>query len=186
MTIKFTVPAKPFMAAMLYQSKKYVRYYLSGVMIEKSCIVATNGYTLFMHECDAMHDYDSGFIVDVIGKMPAKSKTARFELDQESKSGIVYCIDAIGNIISAFYVKIISGDTYPKWRNVFKPNESEPTEKIGINAKYLDQLNKAAKLVGCFSFPVVEMKLNGDNNSVVFNINGPEYKSTVLIMPSRL
>jgi hypothetical protein len=186
--MKFTVPAKPFAAAMLCMAKRDIRYYLNGVMVDKQEIISTDGRMLYQHEtAEVIHDKDGGFIIDFIGKVPLKADSIEFNLNDSNLDGVAYCKCGLGQIISAVYFKVIEGN-YPKIkeRNIICRNEIKPTVEIGIDSRLLSTLDKVVKLVGNPKFHMVHLHLAGPDKSMIFDINGHRYKSTVVIMPARL
>jgi hypothetical protein len=183
---KFTVLARPFMAAKLFAAKNDVRWYLNGVMIERENIVATNGHAMFVNHSDCeMHGNDQGYIINVIGTIPRKSYKINFELDEEKKSGVAFFECEYGSILGCLYFKLLEGK-YPNWSKVIKRDLTAPTSEIGVNATYLSILDKAVKLVGNAKYCGVHLKLHGPDNHLIFDIKSPEYDSTVVIMPIRL
>ena len=179
--MKFTVPAKPFMAAILFKASFDPRFYLKGVLLSSCDIVSTNGHILFSCKVDKMHDYKD-MIIDIVGKIPSKTYTLDFEISEENQGGIAWCKDAFGFTISVIYVKIIDGK-FPDWKKPFESQEIKETKSVGLQTKYLSILDKAVSLVGNPKFKAVEINLCGSKGAVICNISGPEYKSTVLIMP---
>ena len=68
-----TVPAALVKAAMLFQAKNDVRYYLNGIMITKSHIVATDGHVMFVSPYESDLRPDEQMIIAIKGKIPAKA-----------------------------------------------------------------------------------------------------------------
>jgi hypothetical protein len=183
---KFTVLARPFMAAKLFAAKGDVRCYLNGVMVERENIVATNGHTLFVNHAEyEIHDNESGYIIDVIGTIPRKAYKINFELDEEKQSGVAFFECALGLTIGCLYFKLKDGK-YPNWSKVIKRDLAQPTAEVGVNPAYLSLLDKAVKLVGNQRYCFTNLKLHGADNHLIFDILSHEYDSTVVIMPMRL
>ena len=182
--IKFTIRSSLVKAAMLFQAKQDIRYYLNGIRIEPNRIAATNGHCLWLHNFDTDLDITESLVLQLKGAIPAKSFNINFEVGE--MSGVAFHADIDGKIIAATYFELIDG-TYPDIDKVIAPKANEqPTPVIGFNTEYLSLLQKATKLVGNTRYPSVSVNLRGSNAVSVFNILGPEFNSKLFLMPVRL
>lgn len=181
----FTIPARLMMAANLYKSKKDVRYYLLGVCLEKDHIVGTDGHTLFFSKLEAELPIDGTLIINTIGTIPSKSQTMDFVFSESGKEGHAVCKDGLFRTLGMVYFQVIEGK-YPDWRKVCDRSNPVNTPVIGVACNYLERLSKCVKLVGNSKFPYAALNLFSNSRSMIFDINGPEFKSTVIIMPVRL
>lgn len=181
--IKFEISAALVKSAMLFQAKNDVRYYLCGVRIEPGRIMATNGHYVFIHDFPEPISIMEPITIFVKGVIPVRARTLKFELSEDR--GVAYCEDGIGRVLSAIYFEIVGGN-YPDIDKVIPTDDLAPTDIIAVNSDYLVAINKAAKLCGIPSFPAVTLNLRGHNRGIVFDINGPEFKSKVILMPVRL
>lgn len=182
--VKFTIRSALVKAAMLFQAKQDIRYYLNGIRIEPNRIAATNGHCMWLHNFESELDIAESLTLQFKGAMPAKSFNINFEVGE--KSGVAFSEDVDGKIIAATYFELIDG-TYPDIDKVIAPKEDEkPTPVIGFNTEYLSLLQKATKLVGNQRYPSVVVNLRGPDAVSVFNIRGPEFNSKLFLMPVRL
>lgn len=181
--IKFTLRAPLVKAACLFQAKADVRYYLNGFRVEKERMVATNGHILWVHNFSDKLPIDEPLIIQLKGAIPAKAFNLDFEIPGES--GVVFVKCDIGKTIAAIYLETIDG-RYPDVDRVIPKDDHQDTPQIGFNTEYLGVLSKATKLVGNPKFPMVIAKLHGESSAAEFDINGPEFKSKVILMPTRL
>lgn len=126
---------------------------------------------------------EDDLILNVIDKIPAKSVTIEFEINEEGRS-VGFCLDGFGRVISSVLVEVITGK-FPNWKKVV-PDDSKPTTEVGFDARYMALLEKATKLVGNPKHCGAKLTLNGASESLRFDIQGPEYNSTVIVMPMLL
>lgn len=181
----FTIPARLVMAANLYKAKYDVRWYLMGFCLEKDHIVGTNGHTLFFSKLETELPIDGTLIINTIGTIPSKSQTMDFVFSESGQDGHAVCKDGLFKVLGVVYFEVIDGK-YPEWRKLCDRSNPVNTPTIGVNCNYLDKLSKCVKLVGNNKFPYAALNLFSDSRSMIFDIDGPEFKSTVIIMPVRL
>lgn len=84
-----TVPAALVKAAMLFQAKQDVRYYLNGIYITQDHIVATNGHAMFVSPYESDLKLEEPIIVAVKGKIPVKAYNLELLYDEETKIGVM-------------------------------------------------------------------------------------------------
>lgn len=209
-----TVPAAIVKAAMLFQAKQDVRYYLNGIYITADHVVATDGHAMFVCPYESDLRPERPVIVAVKGKIPAKAYNLELMYDEESKIGVVRCVqamtlrirvinplgdkgadekdvhraiavtDANGNPENAFF-RIIDGN-FPDWQRVMPSGDLVPTGRFGIDFGYADRVAKACKELGAkFSHCAVNMR--GAETSIEVELRSPCYHGAkVIIMPCRM
>lgn len=183
--LKFTLPAKVVMAADLYKAVNDVRYYLNGICIESQHVIGTDGHTLYFSELTEPTGIEGNLIIKIVGKIPTKAWTMDFEFDESMKFGRAICKTGLLETVGIVYFEVVDGK-YPDWRRIIKRDDQQAVTQIGINCKYLDRLMKCVKLVGNPKYMGAVMNLYGADRSMIFDINGPEFKSTVIIIPMKL
>lgn len=182
--ITFTIRAPLVKAAILFQAKQDIRYYLNGIRIEPKRIVATNGHCLWLHNFETELDISESLTVQLKQPIPAKAFNIRFEASENN--GVAYSEDIDGKVIAAAYFELIDGQ-YPDVDKVIAPKQDiKETPEIGFNTEYLALLSKATKLVGNPRFPSTVATLRGPDAVSVFKIPGPEFQSELYLMPVRL
>ncbi|MDR5013456.1 hypothetical protein RF663_04230 [Aeromonas veronii] len=204
-----TVPAALVKAAMLFQAKQDVRYYLNGIMITKSHIVATDGHVMFVSPYESDMRPDEQMIVAIKGKIPAKAHSLELLYDDESKIGVVRCVEAkplsmkVRNLITgefegvtptaaavldshghqqcAFFHKI--DGKYPDWERAVPTGEAIPTERFGINFDFCARVAKACKELGS-PFPQCAVNLRGAKTAIEVDLQSRHYAGAkAIIMP---
>lgn len=204
-----TVPSALVKAAMLFQAKQDVRYYLNGIMITKSHIVATDGHVMFVSPYKSDLRPDEQMIVAIKGKIPAKAHSLELLYDDESKIGVVRCVEAkpfsmnVRNLITgefegvtptaaavldshghqqcAFFHKI--DGKYPDWELAVPKGDLIPTERLGLNFEFCDRVAKACKELGS-RYPQCAVNLRGAKTAIEVEIMSPFYEGAkAIIMP---
>ncbi|MBJ7583326.1 hypothetical protein JHD42_19945 [Aeromonas veronii] len=204
-----TVPAALVKAAMLFQAKSDVRHYLNGIMITKSHIVATDGHVMFVSPYESDLRPDEQMIVAIKGKIPAKAHSLELLYDDESKIGVVRCVeltpfsmkvknrttgefedvpptaaavlDSQGHQQCAFFHKI--DGKYPDWERAVPTGEAIPTDRIGINFDFCARVAKACKELGS-PFPQCAVNLRGAKTAIEVDLQSRNYAGAkAIIMP---
>lgn len=204
-----TVPAALVKAAMLFQGKNDVRYYLNSIMITKSHIVATDGHVMFVSPYESDLRPDEQMIVAIKGKIPVKAHSLELLYDDESKGGVVRCVeltpfnmkvknritdefedvkptaaavlDSQGHQQCAFFHKI--DGKYPDWERAVPTGEAIPTERFGINFDFCARVAKACKELGS-PFPQCAVNLRGATTAIEVDLQSPHYADAkAIIMP---
>lgn len=187
----FSIPAKLVRAAMIFQARQDVRYYLNAIHINMDGhIEATNGHIMFRAECEEAKDLGESLIVSISGKVPARAHTAKFIfMDDERDVGLVIFEDGIGRPIRK--TSVVDGRTFervdgkfPDCGRIVPTDPLKPVEQFGVNASYIAKVAEAGKALGSGS-PVVSIKLRGANEILEIDINSPVYNAKCLIMPVR-
>lgn len=167
-------------SALIFQAKNDVRYYLNGVCFKADGrVCSTDGHRAFVggnHHADLKED-----VILSITKSPTK-KYDYAEIDTES--GIVgYHTDTTIRI-GVGLCEVIDG-RFPDIDRII-PKETSQTDRIGFNASYLVDVEKAAKLFNP-KWSSVTFELNGHTNATVAKLksfNGEEAK--IIVMPMRI
>lgn len=204
-----TVPAALVKAAMLFQAKNDVRYYLNGIMITKSHIVATDGHVMFVSPYESDLRPDEQMIIAIKGKIPAKTHNLELFYDDESNIGVARCVevtpfnmkvrnritgefedvpptaaavlDGQGHQQCAFFHKI--DGKFPDWERVVPTGEVIPTDRIGINFDFCARVAKACKELGS-PYPQCAVNLRGAKTAIEVDLQSRHYDGAkAIIMP---
>lgn len=185
-----SLPARLMRAAMHFQAKGDVRYYLNGIHFDPAGFInATNGHILFRAECEEAKELDAPLILGIQGKIPAKAITANLTISDDNQTGSMWFQDAHGKPIMKLGLKdgrffeVIDGK-FPDVDRVLPKGDPVPTESFGVNSSYMAIVAEAAKAIG-ISYPIVKVNLRGENEPLEINLKGPELDATVIIMPAR-
>lgn len=204
-----TVPAALVKAAMLFQAKNDVRYYLNGIMITKSHIVATDGHVMFVSPYESDLRPDEQMIIAIKVKIPAKAHNLELFYDDESNIGVARCVevtpfnmkvrnsitgefedvpptaaavlDGQGHQQCAFFHKI--DGKFPDRERVVPTGEAIPTDRIGINFDFFARVAKACKELGS-RFPQCAVNLRGAKTAIEVDLQSCHYAGAkAIIMP---
>lgn len=167
-------------SALIFHARNDVRYYLNGIcFMTDGRVAATDGHRAMIaskHE----NKIKSNVIVSI-----SKSPTKRYAyalLDTETN--IVTYHDEHEVMVGAGICSEINGN-YPDIDRVI-PKQTAPAEQIGFNAKYLEDVEKLAKLFNP-KFEAVRFELNGNTSAAVANISAPTGETAkVIVMPMRI
>lgn len=122
-------------AAILYKSKKDIRYYLEGLYIDNNIIVTTNGHICFKAPIES----DEQRIIKFQGKLPTSFKECVINGD------IAEFTDDNLNVVAKLGVETIDA-RYPNYNRLYHDDIGEVSE-IGFRGDYLQILGKTAKLL---------------------------------------
>lgn len=204
-----TVPAALVKAAMLFQAKNDVRYYLNGIIITKSHIVATDGHVMFFSPYESDLRPDEQMIIAIKGKISAKAHNLELFYDDERNIGVARCVE-----VTPFYMKVrnrITGEfddvpptaaavldgqghqqcaffhkidgKFPDWERVVPTGEAIPTDRIGINFDFCARVAKACKELGS-PYPQCAVNLRGATAAIEVDLQSRHYAGAkVIIMP---
>lgn len=187
----FSIPAKLIRAAMIFQARQDVRYYLHGIHINADGhIEATNGHVALRAECEEAKDLEESLIVSINGKIPARAHMAKFTfMDDERDVGLVIFEDGLGrplrksSVVDGRSFQRVDGK-FPDINRIVPTEPLKAVEKFCVNASYMAKVAEAAKALGV-SFPVVTVNLRGATGVLEVDIKGPEYSAKCLIMTVR-
>lgn len=129
------INAEVLKAAMLYKSKKDIRYYLEGLYIDNDTIVAMNGHICFKAPIES----DEQRIIKFQGKLPTSFKECVITGD------IAEFTDDKLNVVAKLGVETIDA-RYPNYNRLYHDDIGEVSE-IGFRGDYLQVLGKTAKLL---------------------------------------
>ena len=204
-----TVPAALVRAAMLFQAKNDVRYYLNGIMITKSHIVATDGHVMFVSLYESDLRPDEQMIIAIKGKIPAKAHNLELFYDDEINVGVARCVeltpfsmkvknlatgefedvpskaaavlDSQGHQQCAFFHKV--DGKFPDWERAMPKGDLTPTERLGLNFEFCDRVAKACKELGS-RYPKCAVNLRGATTAIEVELMSPFYEGAkAIIMP---
>lgn len=175
-------------AAMLFQAKNDVRYYLNGLTITNKHVMATNGHIAVMME-HGQKIRSKSIIISFSHKIPSKAVTTKINL--LGKNSYAEHIGPLGDVISIGIVEIIHGKS-PDIKKVidgaYAPYDGE-NEKVAMQAKYLAVIDKA--FGGGRDFCHISLKYSESNQPVGVEFHNESiFKSygnpMVCIMPARI
>ncbi len=184
------LPARLLKAAMNYQAKGDVRYYLNGILVSSSGFIsATNGHQLFHAQCEEAKELEEDMIFAILGKIPAKAVTANIVFSGEDE-GYIWFQDGIErplkkqDVKQCLFFSVIYGK-FPDVDRVLPKGELVPTDQFGINPTYMATIATALRDLGARS-EFIKVKLRGNKSSVEISLVTPEHKASVVIMPVRI
>lgn len=167
-------------SALIFQAKKDIRYYLNGICFKADGrVCSTDGHRAFVggkHE----GELDDDVILSV-----TKSPTKAYDYAEiDTDEGIVSYYSDEGNRVGVGLCEVIDG-RFPDIDRVI-PKETSPTERIGFNAKYLSDVEKAAAIFNA-KFECVIFDLNQSPNATVANLKSPFGETAkIIVMPMRI
>lgn len=129
------INAEILKSAMLYKSKKDIRYYLEGLYIDNDTIVATNGHICFKAPIES----DEQRIIKFQGKLPTNFKECVITGD------IAEFTDDKLNVVAKLGVETVDA-RYPVYNRLYYDYIGEVSE-VGFRGDYLQILGKTAKLL---------------------------------------
>lgn len=165
-------------AALIFQAKNDVRFYLNGILFKNDGrVISTNGHVAFIGE-----SHQSAMKNDIIMSVP-KSPTSKYDYAEiiVNENKVNYYLD--DKVVAISLTHQIDGK-FPDIDRVI-PESAKPTDKIGFNAGYLYFMYKAAKIFNP-SFQLVALMLNGENGAATAEISSPDEKAKIVLMPARL
>jgi len=166
--------------ALIFQAKNDPRYYLKGIcFMPDGRIAATDGHRAFIA---SKHDNKlTDNVILSVSKSPLKGYSYAV-LDTKTK--MVTYHDDVDAMVGAGICSVIDGK-FPDIDRVI-PKQTSPTEQIGFNAKYLADVEKAAKIFNP-KWESVRFELNGNTNAAVANLSSPEgFTAKIIVMPMRI
>lgn len=190
--MKITVSRQELLAALVFASQDDSRYVLCGVNIEatpgsKPIMVTTDGRRLVVIETQAEQeeDLEEGHSLllraDFVKAVCALSKAVGAKLfpwvtfdNKPGSKQITVAFVGGGCTLWSEGGALIEGE-YPKWRQVVPPKNMvrEPVNNLGLNAAFLGDFAKAAKIMG-LDISIVQMHLVGQDKAVEVKIGSLE------------
>lgn len=167
-------------SALIFQARNDVRYYLNGIcFIPDGRIASTDGHRAFIGG-----SHDNELAENIIVKV-SKSPTKRYEYAIiDTKSKIATYHDEAGVMVGAGICEEIDG-RLPDIDRII-PKETNGAHRIGFNAGYLVDIEKAAKLFNP-KFCGVNFELNGNTNAAVCCLSAPSGETAkIIVMPMRI
>lgn len=167
-------------SALIFQAKKDVRYYLNGIRFKADGrVCSTDGHRAFVggkHEGELNED-----VILSVTKSPTKAYDYA-EIDTDTGT-VSYHTDATVRV-GVGLCEAIDG-IFPDIDRVI-PKEASPTERIGFNAKYLADVEKAAAIFNA-KFECVIFDLNPSPKASVANLKSPFGETAkIIVMPMRI
>ena len=166
--------------ALMFQAKNDVRYYLNGIcFMPDGRVASTDGHRMFV---GGKHDNK---LTDSVIVSVSKSPIKRYDYAVlDTKTKMVTYHDDTELMVGAGICNIIDG-RFPDIDRVI-PKETKAADKIGFNAGYLVDIEKAAKLFNP-KFSSVKFELNGNTNAAVCCLSAPSGETAkIVVMPVRL
>lgn len=167
-------------SALIFQAKKDIRYYLNGICFKADGrVCSTYGHRAFVggkHEGELTED-----VILSVTKAPTKNYEYA-NIDTDAKI-ITYHLDNTVQV-GVGMVAVIDG-RFPDIDRII-PKETSPTERIGFNAKYLADVEKAAAIFNA-KFECVIFDLNPSPKASVANLKSPSGETAkIIVMPMRI
>lgn len=175
-------------AAMIFQAKNDVRYYLNAISITNKHVMASDGCAAVMME-HGQRVRASSVIINFAHKIPAKANTTKIHL--LGKSSFAEHFDPLGLALSIGRIEVISAK-YPDVKRVINEAYSDydgEHQKVAIQAKYLSLIDRA--FCGKRDFCHISIISRGSTQSVAIEFHNESIKSEfgnpmVCIMPARM
>jgi len=205
-----TVPAALMRAAMLYQAKNDVRYYLCGVMIDAENIIATDGHTMFISPYQTDKRPEKPVIVAISGKIPKNAVNLQLLFDEENDIGMARCVGPVPTISQGQDGDVTEADAkpisifdkmghpltlpfhvidgrYPDYQRVIPKGDPVPTSTIGVDVVLMAKAAAAMKELG-YRFTAAALSLYGPTNSMVLETcpGNPNQNIKIIVMPCRM
>lgn len=197
--MKITINSKELKTAALFASTDESRYILNGVLIETRpgkingpLVIATDGRRLCCIESEAEQEEDSEAASFVLSTAVVKALchlvTKTFPLVTiEHKPGserVLFHMPGVQTVLDVEKGALIVGE-YPKWRQVVPSAKDprEPVSKLGLNATFVADFVKAAKLLE--AEPMMEMNFVGEDRAIEIKLSrAPRFYG--VIMPAKM
>lgn len=167
-------------SALIFQAKKDIRYYLNGICFKADGrVCSTDGHRAFIgskHEGELKED-----IILSITKAPVRNyEYAVIDVD----NGIIEYFNEHQSRIGVGLSCLIDG-RFPDIDRVI-PKEFSPCDKIGFNAGYLADFEKAAKLFNP-KWASITFELSGSTTATTAKLKSPHGDhATIVVMPIRI
>lgn len=188
--MKVIVSRQELLAALLFASEDSDRYTLCGVLVEVApkklpMLVATDGRRLAAIETSVVEQAQEfktaqSFIlradyIDIFAKLSKACGGKLFPwvcIEWKGDKRVVVSLIGGKSVLDVEEGALIEGH-YPDWRKAMpaKDDARQPISEIGLNAEFIGDFAKAAKILGAES-PVVQMNLVGPDSCVEVHING--------------
>jgi len=201
--MKVIVTRQELLAALIFASTDSDRYMLCGVQVEVSpqklpLLVATDGRRLCAIQTSVEEQaqefrHAASFIlradyVEIFAKISKACGGKHFPwVCIEWTGGKRVVVSLIGgkSVLDVEEGALIEGQ-YPDWRKAMPAKEDtrQPISEIGLNAGFIGDFAKAAKILGP-EIPVVQMNLVGPDSCVEVHINGVS-NFYGIVMPTKL
>ena len=181
--MKLMIRSEHLAVAMIYMAKNDARPYLNGIHLNKEgWIQATNGHQSVRIACPALKALDENIIIcPDKGAIPKSADIA--EIDFESKT---IRFTASGSSIKTIGFILVDG-RYPDLNRIYNCRAPGPVDSIGLNPKYLADLQKIAAALGLESMPPAKLEFRGRVGSVRITFpHCASYGIEILLMPCKL
>lgn len=181
-----SIPADIIRAAMIFQAKNDVRYYISGIYLcPEGFVYATNGHIAIEIECEECKRLSKGVILSIGGAKINKIVGTMDFISLDASSGVAALKDRLGiklNDVRSFYV------INAKYPNVKKamgiPGKLHSQDNVPLNPDYLAKLSEVNKIIGMRDAPV-KLEFSGPSSAIHVSFMTNEYKARAVIMPCR-
>lgn len=145
------IPFKYIKAADVFRDEKDVRLYCRGFMIKNECLITTNGHYLFI--APEIKSGGTALIFDFIGKIPTSADLVQIDFNELTAT---FLSEKKGTV-AQMGVEIVNVPLYD-YERVMDSYKPSPTEEIGFQHKYLNDLSKAGKALG---MDTIKLELGG-------------------------
>lgn len=166
-------------SALIFQAKNDVRYYLNGICFKADGrVCSTDGHRAFVGG-----KHDNKLNEDVIVSV-SKSPHKRYDYAIIDTKSQIITYHVLESMVGAGICSVVDGK-FPDIDRII-PKQTSPTEVIGFNAKYLVDVEKAAKLFNP-KFESVKFELNGNTSAAAAKLRSPTGETaTIIVMPMRI
>ena len=166
------IPFKYIKAADVFRDEKDVRTFCRGFVINDSKMMTTNGHYLFIADIESG---DTQLIFNFIGKIPTAADTVEINFTEK----LATFASVKKGTVAQMGIEIVDVPLYDyeKVTDSYKPL---PTEEIGFQHKYLNDISKAGKAIGV---DVIKLEFGGASNSTRIKLGK---HCSVYLMPCRI
>lgn len=188
------VPLALLKAALVCTAKEDVRFYITGVCIDRGHVVATDGHRMIhMQITPEIGESHRQIIIpaeaiDFLAKKVAKEKTLKRVPVTVNIDVLDFdCTLSIGDGLIVEHTKLIDGK-YPDWKRVIpKSNNTgkDTPEVLLFNWTYMADFAKCATILGGGKYPAVELEPTFVNQAAFVRFPKTDYEAAGVIMPMR-
>ena len=177
----FNIDARQLKAAMIFQAKNDVRYYLNGVLIGSNRLVATNGHKMIVVDSDGA-DFDP-VICNIKGTIPKAAVNCEFVfIDDES--GVIFFTTKFGvELNQVLRFGITDASSFPDYERAIPDGEPNAPVQVAFNTQYMADIDRACTALGS---TMNAGKFTFYEKSVLVDISNAEQSAKCVIMGLRM
>lgn len=177
-------------------AKNDTRYYLNGIcFMPGGRVAATDGHRLLV--VDEHDSSNKGLTENMIFSIPSKIPAGRWLYAAfDAENGLISFLPESVSLkesnwqkfkdlrVAVGMTKLIDGN-YPDVMRLVEKRKEEATDKIGFNAKYLNDTAKLAKFINP-RFESVTFSFSGATGSALALLSNPWVEAKYIVMPCRI